>query len=93
MLLSSKVGYEAKGNEKSYLLYSNNEVLSPVKIKELGRVGQEEREGGEGEGEAGQGSIPQGNQKKSFKFISFGLKRLAPSGITLLKRVASSCCN
>lgn len=35
MLLSSKVGNEAKGNEKSCLLYSDNQVLSPVKIKEL----------------------------------------------------------
>lgn len=35
MLLSSKVGNEAKGNEKSCLLYSDNQVLSPVKIKEF----------------------------------------------------------
>lgn len=45
--------------------------------------------------EGGKGSRPQGDQKKSFqaKFKSFGLKHLAPSGITLLKRVASSSCN
>lgn len=84
MLLSSKVVNEAKGNEKSCLLYSDNQVLSPVKIKEF----VSERGGW-------QRKQTQGDQKKSFqaKFKSFGLKHLAPSGITLLKRVASSSWN